>query len=297
MKNRTRLLTGLTAGTMALGAMCFGFSSWSTDITVSGKVSANGSWNVAVTDAAVSKLSTGAKVNNSSVYNSFANDELYTKSQYEATTAMNAKIAELEEAGYKNVEGEAVAYKIYAYISYYPDANDKTNFVSTEVIGVYETTAEADEAATAKKDEIVAAGGSVNSRGRARAYGYEITYTAADESTASFDDTSATYVPVEFTVGGAWAEYSVTVTNNGTADADLSDYKLETELTAPYSVELPEIADGEILKAGESCNLTFVVSVSDSEDDFTADAQEFKVSLKYVQPEIEDAPAASHTHG
>jgi hypothetical protein len=277
---------------MALGAMCFGFSSWSTDITVSGKVSANGSWNVAVTDAEISSLSSGARVNGAGTYNSFSNDELYTKSESEAATAMNAKIAELEEAGYENVEGETF-YKIYAYISYYPDANDKTNFVNKEVIGVYESTAEADEAATAKKDEIVAAGGSVNSRGRARAYGYEISYGP----TTTFDDTSATYAPVEFTVGGAWAEYSVTVTNNGTSDADLSNYKLETELTAPYSVELPEIADGEILKAGESCNLTFVVSVSDSEDEFTADAQEFKVSLKYVQPEIEDAPSASHTHG
>jgi hypothetical protein len=292
MNKRTKLLTGLTAGTMALGAMCFGFSSWSTDISVSGKVSANGNWSVAVTDAKISQLSTGAKLNNAGTYKSFENDEYYTTNELAAKNAMNTKIAELEEAGYDNVKGNTT-YKIYAFISYYPDANDKSNFVNKEVIGVYETTAEADDAANAKKDEVVAAGGSVNSRGKSRAYGYEITY--GPETT--FDDTSATYAPVEFTVGGAWAEYSVTVTNNGSTDADLSDYELETALTAPYSVELPEIAEGEILKAGESCTLTFVVSVSDSEDEISADAQEFTVSLKYVQPEVESAPAASHTHG
>jgi hypothetical protein len=292
MNSRTRLLTGLTAGTMALGAMCCGFSSWSTDITVSGKVSANGSWNVAVTDATISKLSSGAQVNGAGSYDSFANKEYYTKNELEAKNAMKSKIAELEEAGYENVEG-ATTYKIYAFISYYPDKNDSKTYVNKEVIGVYETTDEADEAANAKKDEIVAAGGSVNSRGRSRAYGYEITYGPK----TTFDDTSATYAPVEFTLGGAWAEYSVTVTNSGSTDADLSDYKLETKLTDPYTVTLPEIAEGEILKAGESCTLTFVVSVSDSEDELTADAQEFKVELKYVQPEVEEAPAASHTHG
>jgi hypothetical protein len=291
MKNRTKLLTGLTAGTMALGAMCFGFSSWSTDITLNGKVSANGKWSVAVTDAKISQLSTGAQLANAGSYNSFENDEYYTTNELAAKNAMNTKISELEESGYENVKG-ATCYKIYAYISYYPDANDKSNFVNKEVIGVYETTDEADEAANAKKDEVVAAGGSVNSRGRSRAYGYEITYG----SETTFDDTSATYASVEFTAGGAWAEYSVTVTNNGSTDADLSNYELETALSEPYSIDLPEIKDGEILKAGESCTLTFVVSVSDSEDEFTADAQEFKVSLKYVQPEIESAPDATHTH-
>ena len=42
MKKRTKLLSAVTAGTMALGVMCFGFAQWSTEISANGTVSANG---------------------------------------------------------------------------------------------------------------------------------------------------------------------------------------------------------------------------------------------------------------
>ena len=51
MNQRTRVLTGLTAGVLAVSAMAFGFSKWSSEINLNGAVSANGKWDVAVTAA------------------------------------------------------------------------------------------------------------------------------------------------------------------------------------------------------------------------------------------------------
>ena len=53
MKKRTKLLSAVTAGTMALGVMCFGFAQWNTEISGTGTVSANGKWDVKITDAAI----------------------------------------------------------------------------------------------------------------------------------------------------------------------------------------------------------------------------------------------------
>ena len=53
MKKRSKILAALTAGVMAVSAMCFGFAQWSTDISLGGRVSASGAWDVSVTDAAV----------------------------------------------------------------------------------------------------------------------------------------------------------------------------------------------------------------------------------------------------
>lgn len=59
MKKRTKLLSAVTAGTMALGVMCFGFAQWSTEISANGTVSANGKWDVKITDASITKISNG----------------------------------------------------------------------------------------------------------------------------------------------------------------------------------------------------------------------------------------------
>ena len=44
MNQRTRVLTGLTAGVLAVSAMAFGFSKWSSEINLNGAVSASGMW-------------------------------------------------------------------------------------------------------------------------------------------------------------------------------------------------------------------------------------------------------------
>lgn len=62
MKKRTKLLSAVTAGTMALGVMCFGFAQWNTEISGTGTVSANGKWDVKITDAAITGTSNGTTV-------------------------------------------------------------------------------------------------------------------------------------------------------------------------------------------------------------------------------------------
>ena len=60
MKKRSKILAALTAGVMAVSAMCFGFAQWSTEISLGGNVSASGTWDVSVTDAVVTLSSAGA---------------------------------------------------------------------------------------------------------------------------------------------------------------------------------------------------------------------------------------------
>lgn len=62
MNQRTRVLTGLTAGVLAVSAMAFGFSKWSSEINLNGAVSANGKWDVAVTAASAQVSGTGAQM-------------------------------------------------------------------------------------------------------------------------------------------------------------------------------------------------------------------------------------------
>ena len=62
MKKRTKLLSAVTAGTMALGVMCFGFAQWNTEISGTGTVSANGKWDVKITDATITGTSNGTTV-------------------------------------------------------------------------------------------------------------------------------------------------------------------------------------------------------------------------------------------
>lgn len=53
MKKHTKALTGLAASVLALGAAGFGFSRWSSDLTLNGKVTAAGNWDVRISDASV----------------------------------------------------------------------------------------------------------------------------------------------------------------------------------------------------------------------------------------------------
>lgn len=110
------------------------------------------------------------------------------------------------------------------------------------------------------------------------------------------DRTTVTYAPVTFSLPGAWAQYSVTVTNQGTANANLNDYTLNVDqLDEIYQVNLPEFQEDEVLAPGESCTISFVISV-DSSESFDTSSQSFSVHLTYRQDAVEAAPAATHTH-
>ena len=58
---------------------------------------------------------------------------------------------------------------------------------------------------------------------------------------------------------------------------------------------MPELGENEVLKPGESCTMTFVISV-DSQESFQSITQSLSVYLTYVQDAVEAVPTASHTH-
>lgn len=300
MKKRTKLLSVLTAGVMAVGVMCFGFAQWSTEINARGTVSANGKWNVKVTDASLEISNAGAAMKDviaTKTVNS--HDDLgvdYYINSIKPKTEMNAKIAELKTDGAEILSSDPAVKKFKAVVNYKGEEG-----TVSEVVGVYDTTAEADEARSARSDELKANGVQVYSTKRDVVWTYSIEYKgavpASEVNGATFTDTTVDYADVEFSLPTAWANYKVTVTNEGTVNANLSDYSFDfTALDENvYNVDVPDFSN-ETLAAGESCTFNFVVKVKDTDEDLSAEAASFSVKLNYNQDAVDEAPAAGHTH-
>ncbi len=128
---------------------------------------------------------------------------------------------------------------------------------------------------------------------------YEIATMEATvtEAETVVDGDSVTFAGVNFALPGAWAEYSLTVTNNGTVDANLSGavIALDTTDSEQLVLDAPDLSD-ETLAPGESCTITVVVKVP---TDYTGDLDAsgtLTITLPYSQTVVEDAPSASHTH-
>lgn len=95
---------------------------------------------------------------------------------------------------------------------------------------------------------------------------------------------------------GAWAEYTVTVVNNGTVNANVTaqDIHLDTE-SELLNLAAPELND-TVLAPGESCTFTFIVSVEDIENPDLDEDGTVTVTLSHVQDTVEPAPEPSHVH-
>ncbi len=92
-------------------------------------------------------------------------------------------------------------------------------------------------------------------------------------ASVSADKLSATFGNVSMTLPGAWAEFSVTLTNNGTANANLSDCILEaTGVNDVIVMSMPDLT-GVVLTPGDSCMVTFVAQVPAEYSAPTLDAQ------------------------
>lgn len=120
-------------------------------------------------------------------------------------------------------------------------------------------------------------------------------------SPTTYTDTEVTYADVTFGLPGAWAKYTFTVTNDGTANANLTNITCELETnpeeTDQLVLDAPEL-EGEVLKPGESCTLTYVVKVpADYEETELNATGTLNIKLPYSQDGVDDAPTAGHTHG
>lgn len=337
MKKRTKLLSAVTAGTMALGVMCFGFAQWSTEISANGTVSANGKWDVKITDASITKISNGV-----------------TPSLEAVTVEQTAQVVEYNVIlKYVGGVNDPNSKPNGAYMYVIDDKNPQTVNITKDELAEftaqlmiprdkrYYTTAviPGDSGLTNFKVDVDESKSSLinyyrpnvldtttyslhlNDDGAnegvvvGKAIGWliggfykdldgsvQLTYKAAnaalenaESSTtylAQFTDTTADYGNVNFSINDAWAEYSLTITNNGTVNANLSNCKFNiTELSDEFVVDTPNL-NNKVLAPGESCTATFVVKVN-SEGELSADAQPFSVELTYVQDTVDEAPSAS----
>ena len=112
------------------------------------------------------------------------------------------------------------------------------------------------------------------------------------------DQTEVTYSDVTFSLPGAWAKYTLTVTNNGTVNANLANavFTLVTEQTDQLVLDAPDLSD-EILAPGESCTLTLVVKVPAEYEGTELNANgTLNIKLPYSQDVVETAPEATHKH-
>ena len=333
MTKRTRALAGLTAGVLAVSAMAFGFSKWSSEVDLNGTVSANGKWDVAVTAADAAISSTGAEMKeinaessyevvtypvyvtyySSGYYGFVIGDEEAAKTQitYTDFTTNYGKNAAKWIGVSKFKSGE----KIQGTDNYTFMLNVDDEYQGIVKEWANRSTLKATDGGASDGKQIGTAiawlfnGFKTNKPANDKV---ELTWDAANTyfaanstttATAEITDNSVTYAPVTFTLPEAWANYNVTITNNGTVNANLSDYKVETSLDSDalfadvFEVTTPEFGTDEVLAPGESCTFNVVVkALNGTDNSIESDTGNFTITLSYVQDDVEAAPAVDHTH-
>jgi len=335
MKRRSKLLAALTAGVMAASAMCFGFAQWSTRLALNGTVSASGTWDVGISKAEVTSFSTGTSIDAEPVAVAPTGNAVVYPVKLAIRDLDNwyvLQIDDLNGAAQALTEVELNEYADRLSFSYgsaspwYYASGIKAEKTTTFMMKITDSDAvtihsnglvnqsyqNTDDGASAGKVVGYAIlrlwGGSSSALSKPNNQHLQVTYQSAleeiqqGETRTTYpaaicdDQTSATYAPVTFSLPGAWVHYSVTLTNQGTANANLSNYALNVDqLDKIYHVDMPELGENEVLKPGESCTMTFVISV-DSQESFQSITQSLSVYLTYVQDAVEAAPTASHTH-
>lgn len=122
------------------------------------------------------------------------------------------------------------------------------------------------------------------------------TQSSQPDTLAAWDAASVTYANVTFGLPGAWAKYTVTVTNNGTVDANLSNVAIDLVTESDQLVlDKPDLGS-ETLTPGESCTITFVVKVPETITEDLNASGTLSVKLAYDQATAEEAPSSGHTH-
>lgn len=334
MKKRTKLLAGLVAAVMALSLVGFGFSQWSSEINLGGNVAAQGNWDVTISDAKITSVSSATNVAGEPVQNiPTAKITVYDVYAQVFTFAGSSNFRMLiDDENPREIEVSYAALK--EYNEEYIFNNDRPH--------VYNFLKSGRRFGGSVEVQLNALGEELGFRGQSTTNG--ISWTEGDPThegeklgvavcnwvntnvdnktemtdtynpakkaleadpattyypaTLSEDKLTATYNDVTLTLPGAWVEYAATITNNGTADANLNNYKLVIDgAVGVIDVDAPEIPADEVLAPGASCTITFVAKVPAEYAEKVLDAQGvLSVTLTYVQDAVEEAPAPSHNH-
>lgn len=333
MKKRNVVCAVVLAASVAVSAMSIGFASWRTEINANGGVSASGSWDVAITDAGM-EYSTGASVDVENIAMERAGekgDPLIASVISASTWVDDASLqgTQSDEAMSKYTYYYAVDTTEFSLDSILAGGNfeavstAESTYVVSDHLNMYYRyvngdptmgTPEGTEASAKKVVDGLLRDVTADLKEMypdtyenyvlvymSKYDSYEIaqmTQQPVDEDDlVSFTDTDVTFADVSFAVPNAWASYSVTVTNNGTVNANLAnaEIRLDTEDTDQLVLEAPDLSD-EILAPGESCTLTAVVKALDNGSGTLDAAGTLVISLPYAQDSVEAAPEAGHSH-
>lgn len=320
---------------LALSVMGMGFAKWQTTVTAGGNVSAAGTWDLAVT-AADLKVSSGVAVqlpsSGSLIRTGQKEDweiagrltDAYTwledstkvgtqsdrePASYDAIFyAVNTEDFDLSSISYEKgeaIKADASTLHLSDYLNlYYRYYGEKADFGSERMAETAEIVVNGflrDVAALLQAQypdswqqyAVAAIGPSDQSR-------YVIAMVKAEETeqpVATVENGTVSYADVTFGLPGAWAAYTLTVTNQGTVNANLAGavIALETETPEQLTLTKPELSD-ETLAPGQSCTLTFVIQVPEDYEGELNAAGRLTVTLPYGQDTVEPAPSAGHIH-
>ena len=324
LKKRHSLCSLVLCLSMAMSGMGMGYALWHTDLSGSGGVSASGSWDVQITDARISRLS-GARLEGaeseagSSFHSALSESELaaLVAAQGQGAIGTAAPDETLGEGFYlidtqvysvdamaaiskDTVKADGSSLDLSSQPRYYRSdgtgATDDGLVVEALLRSSYECMAAANPAETSYCHyALVYLGEDPAQNVLMATVQSDADATEITDSITSFTDTSAQFAPVTFSSAGAWAEYTLTVTNNGTVDATLDANSIIQLDTANGQLQLtaPDLAN-DTIAPGQSCTFTFTVQAKADVSELN-DTGTLSVVLSYTQPSVEPIPAPSHS--
>lgn len=324
LKKRHMLCGLVLCLSMAFSGMGLGYALWHTDLSAAGGVVASGNWDVQITDARISQLS-GAALEGSDADAEPAFQPVSAETQIaELVAAQSSGTIGSAASGETLGEGFYVidtdVYSVSDMTALARDAiqadgssldlSGQPRYCRSDETGATDDTLVTQALLEDTYEMLVAANPAEASYDHfALVYLAEdpgqnlllATVQAQDTSTAVVDDvtsftgTSVNFAPVNFNAPGAWAEYTLTVTNNGTVDAKLDTDALFQLDTASDQLELatPDLSQ-DTLAPGQSCTYTFTVQAK-ADVSALEDTGTLSVSLSYSQPEIAPIPAPSYS--
>lgn len=331
MKKHTGAYAVLASTVLSLCAAGFGFSRWSSDLNLGGTISARAAWDLHIEEASIRSVSAGAstdadervtpavyEVTVYDIYADYCTDFNVDWQEYRLQIddlnprTVSLSLDELLEYTYNC----AIPGRIMAGYNNYTSGIKGTN--AHYRMNLNETAAELGF----EEDRIYAENPDGSSDGaylgtaicsyivdeQDNAFGLMAEYQPALDylssasavvdypASISEDGHSAQFGNVNLGLPSAWAEYAVTVINNGTAGARVNaqDIHLETE-SELLILDVP-VLDDTMLRPGDACTFTFVVSVEDTDRPVLDETGTVWVSLHHEQETVEPAPQPAHEH-
>lgn len=348
-KNKFALTTAATAvvaiAAIAASTFAIGFAAWRTELTAQGSVTANGKWDVKVSDASLttssgaytieevttfdrtgekddtllaSTISSSTWVNDGALMGTQSNEAMspYTNyyaidtSKYSVDTLKAYTTADQMNGMRDDPSTLCLSDHLKMYYRYVNGQNDgsaaaasaSTKAVMDGFVADTEKLLKSKFPSTYQNYTVAYISGLYS--GTAKTWSkfcYSIAKFTTEQAAggsnhASFTDTTVAYNQVNFTLPHAWAKYSISVTNNGTAAANLgeTEISLTGDDTASFTLEKPDLSSVTV-EPGKTATIEFVVKAVGTDALAFSGTCGVHVKLVFDQPPVETAPSATVT--